>query len=133
MLNLGINTVFPACCPVNSLTSRTLLLILVTTPLEPLQTPSDGSKLRKIITGHPIFNFNFASGNPEQLMLLRYSTEYIRSPSGLLSLFLRESALMYSLSSLGNCLSNSSLMSSTSSLQLVKIVRSAKYWSGRGN
>jgi hypothetical protein len=51
MLNLGINVVVPACDPVNSLTSKTLLLILVTIPRNPLQTPSPGFRFLKIITG----------------------------------------------------------------------------------
>ena len=79
MLNLGIKVVVPACDPVNSLTSKTLLLILVTIPLDLLQTPSPGFRFLKIITGHPTFNFNFASGNPEQLIEFKYSTGYKRS------------------------------------------------------
>jgi hypothetical protein len=79
MLNLGIKVVFPACELVNNLTSRTLLLILVTIPLDPLQTLFPGLRFLKIITGHPTFNSNFASGIPEQLIEFKYSTGYRRS------------------------------------------------------
>ena len=70
----GMNVVVPACSPVNSLTSKTRLLSRVTTARVPLQTPSPGFKFLNTITGHPTFNFNFESGNPEQLIELRYST-----------------------------------------------------------
>ena len=97
MLNLGINVVAPACDPVNNLTSRTLFLILVTIPLDPLQTPSPGFRFLRIITGHPTSNFNFASGNQEQLVEFRYSTGYRRSSLPFSPLFFTESALRNSL------------------------------------
>src|SRR5271163_3718242 len=95
----------------------------VTTAHVPLQTPSPGFRFLNTIIGHPTFSFNFESGNPEQLIELRYSTGYRSSPSPLSPLFLIESALRNSLSSPGNCWSNASLISSTSSFRLVRIVR----------
>ena len=89
MLSLGMQVVLPACDPVNNLTSKTLLLILVTIPLDPLQTPSPGFRFLKIITGHPTFSFNFASGNPEQLIEFEYSTGYRRSSLPFSPLFFR--------------------------------------------
>src|ERR1700755_3294998 len=71
---LGIKTVSPACCPVISLTSKTLLLYLVKIPLLPLQTPCDWCKFFRIITGHPAFSSSFASGRVEELISFRCST-----------------------------------------------------------
>ena len=127
MLNLGINIVVPACDPVNNLTSKTLLLILVTIPLDPLQTPSPRFRFLKMITGDPTFNFNFASGNPEQLIEFKYSTGYRRSSLPFSPLFFTDSALTNSLSSPGKCFRISELMSYTSSFLLVRMVCSAKY------
>jgi hypothetical protein len=130
MLKRGINVVFPACSPVNSCTSSTRLFVLVTTPQEPLQTPSSGLRFLKITTGHPIFNFNLCRGIPEQLIEFRYSTRYISCPSPFSSFSLIESALRNSISSPENSESIFSLISSTSSFLLVKMVLSAKYLSG---
>src|SRR5271156_358810 len=73
-LSRGMNVVDPACSPVNSRTSKTRSLIRVTTARVPLQTPSPGFKFLNTIIGHPTLSFNFESGNPEQVIELRYST-----------------------------------------------------------
>ena len=43
--------------------------------------PSPGLMFHSTIIGQPIFSASLVRGNPEQLMLLRYSTGYIRIPS----------------------------------------------------
>ena len=50
-----------------------LLLDLVRIPQLQLQTPFDGSKFFRIITGHPAFSSSFDSGSPKQLILFKYS------------------------------------------------------------
>ena len=50
---------------VNKRTSTTLVVTQVTIPHDPLQIPSSECRLRKIMTGQPIFSFKRASGNPE--------------------------------------------------------------------
>jgi len=63
---LTINATFSEFSPVNSHTSSTWLLILVTIPQDPLQTPSPALIFWKTITGHPTFNSNLCRGSPEE-------------------------------------------------------------------
>ena len=70
----GIKIISPAWSPVRSQTSNTQFLHWVTIPLLPLQTPFAGLRFLRIMTGQPGLRASAASGRPEQLMELRYST-----------------------------------------------------------
>ena len=71
----GIKCVLPSCCPPMRQTSSTCNATFVSIALAPLQSLFAGSRLCKIMIGHPTLRFSSDRGSPDALIELRYSEE----------------------------------------------------------
>ncbi len=115
----GISTFLPLWSPPNNFTSR---IQQVRIACVPLQTPFEGFKLWRIMSGQPIFSLSLERGMPDVTIVLRCSTGYLAVEMSIQCLMIYLSALLGYLSYPERLSMSRLLILSTLSLHQQKIV-----------